>query len=38
MVVGIVGGLISLVFWSSWGGFGTRDTTIVRDRDHVVER
>ena len=39
MVVGIVGGLISLVFWSTWGGFAHRDTTtVVRDRDHVVER
>ena len=24
MVVGAVGGLISLAFWSSWGGFGDR--------------
>ena len=43
MIVGAAGGLISLVFWSSWGGFGNRDaaasggggqnTTIVeRDR------
>jgi len=23
MVVGIVGLILSLVFWSSWGGFGT---------------
>ena len=23
MVVGAVGALLSLVFWSSWGGFGT---------------
>jgi hypothetical protein len=40
MVVGLAGGLISLVFWSSWGGFGgrSRDTTVVSDRDHVVER
>jgi hypothetical protein len=38
MVVGIAGGLISIMFWSSWGGFGSRDTTIVRDRDHLVER
>jgi hypothetical protein len=40
MVVGLVGGLISLVFWSSWGGFhrGEGTTTVVRDRDHVVER
>jgi hypothetical protein len=37
MVVGAAGALISLVFWSSWGGFGGRDTTVVRDRD-VVER
>ena len=26
MVVGIIGLLVSLVFWSSWGGFGSRDT------------
>ena len=40
LVVGIAGVLLSLVFWSSWGGFGggySRDT-IVRDRDRVVER
>ena len=39
MVVGAAGALISLVFWSSWGGFGgyTRDT-VIRDRDRVVER
>jgi hypothetical protein len=32
LVVGIAGALLSLVFWSSWGGFGGRsgsDTTIV---------
>ncbi len=38
MVVGIVGALLSLVFWSSWGGFGTTRETVVRERDHVVER
>jgi hypothetical protein len=40
MVVGAVGGLISLVFWSSWGGFGSggRDTAVVHDRERVVER
>jgi hypothetical protein len=41
MVVGFAGGLISLVFWSSWGGFGGygRDTTVVRDRtDRVIDR
>ena len=33
MVVGAVGLLLSLVFWSSWGGFGARGgtTTVVRD-------
>ncbi|HET9437773.1 MAG TPA: hypothetical protein VFO64_06205 [Gaiellaceae bacterium] len=41
LVVGVIGFLASLVFWSSWGGFGGRDaaaggqnTTIV-DRDRV---
>jgi hypothetical protein len=41
MIVGIIGLLVSLVFWSSWGGFGyARDgggqnTTVVErgDRD-----
>jgi hypothetical protein len=42
VVVGVIGFIASLVFWSSWGGFGNRDaaaggggqnTTIVeRDR------
>jgi hypothetical protein len=34
MVVGAVGLVLSLVFWSSWGGFGRRSagtTTVVRD-------
>jgi hypothetical protein len=38
MVVGLVGLLLSLIFWSSWGGFGTmrredivRDERVVRD-------
>ena len=40
MVVGAAGGLISLVFWSSWGGFGSggRDTAVEHDRERVVER
>jgi hypothetical protein len=41
MVVGLAGGLISLMFWSSWGGFGgsRRETTVVHDGpDRVVER
>jgi len=36
LIVGIVGFVVSLAFWSSWGGFGGRDTTVVHDR--VVER
>jgi hypothetical protein len=35
VVVGIVGMLLSLIFWSSWGGFGggyRRDTVIRDDR------
>jgi hypothetical protein len=34
MIVGAVGLVLSLVFWSSWGGFGNRNaatTTVVRD-------
>jgi hypothetical protein len=36
MVVGIVGLILSLIFWSSWGGFGApapgaRRTTVVDD-------
>lgn len=30
MIVGIIGAVLSLVFWSSWGGFGgSRRTTAV---------
>jgi hypothetical protein len=36
LIVGAIGGLLSLIFWSSWGGFGGRRTT-VRD-DEVVYR
>jgi hypothetical protein len=35
MVVGAVGLLLSLIFWSSWGGFGSH-TTVVRDDTRVV--
>lgn len=38
MVVGVIGLITSLVFWSSWGGFGARDgaasgpqTTVIKD-------
>ena len=41
MVVGIVGFLLSLMFWSSWGGpaaVGRRRTTYVDDGPVEVER
>jgi hypothetical protein len=33
LIVGAVGLVLSLIFWSSWGGFGARNatTTVVRD-------
>jgi len=38
MVVGAVGLLLSLIFWSSWGGFGSRTTTVVRDDTRTTLR
>ena len=39
LVVGIIGFVISLFFWSTWGGFGgagpRRTTTVVREHDGV---
>ena len=32
LVVGIVGGLLSAIFWSSWGGFGGSCQTTVVER------
>jgi hypothetical protein len=31
LVVGAIGALISMIFWSSWGGFGSArsDTTVI---------
>ena len=29
LIVGIVGAVLSLVFWSSWGGFGRSETTVI---------
>ena len=33
MIVGAAGLVLSLIFWSTWGGFGARrgTTTVVRD-------
>ena len=38
MVVGAIGALLSMMFWSSWGGFGNRRETYVRDRDVIRDR
>jgi hypothetical protein len=32
LAVGALGILLSLVFWSSWGGFGGRQSTVVEER------
>lgn len=37
LIVGIVGALISLMFWSSWGGFGGARRTVV-DEGPVARR
>jgi hypothetical protein len=30
LVVGIIGAIMSMIFWSSWGGFGGgRDATVI---------
>ena len=34
MIVGAVGMLISLLFWSSWGGWGRRETIVESDYGH----
>ena len=28
LIVGIAGALLSMVFWSSWGGFNRRETVV----------
>jgi hypothetical protein len=38
LVVGIVGALISLAFWSSWGGVGGRSRRTVVDEGPVTGR
>jgi hypothetical protein len=39
MVVGIIGAVLSIAFWASWGGIGHRTTgtgtTVVREREVV---
>lgn len=36
MVVGAVGLVLSLVFWSSWGGFGNRNAATTSTRRTTV--
>jgi Domain of unknown function (DUF6458) len=39
MIVGVVGLVASLVFWSSWGGFGHRDAVAAGGQNTtIVER
>lgn len=38
MIVGGIGLLLSMLFWSSWGGYGYhRDETVIRDTGHGHE-
>jgi ABC-type nickel/cobalt efflux system permease component RcnA len=37
LVVGAIGVLLSLAFWSSWGGFGSR-RTVVTERPATTRR
>ena len=38
MIVGAIGLVLSLIFWSSWGGFGARDSGSGGQNTTVVER
>lgn len=41
MIVGVLGGLVSLIFWSTWGGWGStaaRDTTYIGQEPPVTRR
>jgi len=37
MIVGAIGVVLSMIFWSSWGGFGSRRGTRVYERD-IIDR
>lgn len=33
LAVGVIGVILSMIFWASWGGFGgRRETTVVEER------
>ena len=36
MVVGAIGLVLSLIYWSSWGGFRGRNTTMTVVRDEPL--
>ena len=38
LIVGIIGFIASLFFWSSWGGFGGRDAAASGPNTTIVER
>jgi hypothetical protein len=38
VVVGVIGLIASIVFWSSWGGFGNRDAAAGGQNTTIVER
>jgi uncharacterized protein DUF6458 len=38
VVVGVIGLITSLIFWSSWGGFGSRDASSGGQNTTVVDR
>ncbi len=38
LVVGIIGFVLSLAFWSSWGGFGGRSAASRSDSVTVIDR
>lgn len=38
LIVGIIGFVASLIFWSSWGGFGGRDAAAGGQNTTIVER
>jgi hypothetical protein len=39
VIVGVIGLIASLIFWSSWGGFGNRDAAVSGGQNTtIVER
>ena len=32
VIVGVVGALLSMIFWASWGGFSRRETVVEHRR------